>query len=76
MAEGGEEAGERLRRALGAARDCEVVAALELCADRKRCRHSRRGEDVVVGVGVSPQLDLLRHRGDANSECLCSPGLS
>jgi hypothetical protein len=80
LAERGEEAGERLRRALGAGRDSEVVAAPEACADLQRCRHPLGGEDVSVGVGVPPQLDLLGHPGDANSErsgwhfCVSCPG--
>jgi hypothetical protein len=68
LAERGEEAGERLRRALGAGRDRELVAASEACADLQRCRHALGGEDVFVGVGVPPELDLPTHLGDANSE--------
>jgi hypothetical protein len=68
LAERREEAGERLRRALGACRDREVVAAPEACPDLQRRRHALGGEDVLVGVGVSPELDLPAHLADASSD--------
>jgi hypothetical protein len=68
LAEGGDEAGQGLRRALCACRDPEVVAAAQARADLQRRRHAAGGEDVPVGVGVSPELDLLRHPCDASSE--------
>ena len=68
LAECGEEAGERLRRTLGAGRDREVVAAPKACPDLQCCRNALGSEDVVVGVGVPPELDLPTHLGDGNSE--------
>src|ERR671937_387348 len=44
LTERGEEAGERLRRALGAGRNRKVVAAAKAGADLKRCRHPLGGE--------------------------------
>jgi hypothetical protein len=44
-----------------------VIAAPEVGTDAQCCRHAIGGEDVLVGVGVSPELDLLAHVIDANS---------
>jgi putative pyruvate formate lyase activating enzyme len=60
-AERREETREGLRRALGAGRDGDVVTAAEACADRQRGSHTFGGENVAVGVGVPPELDLLAH---------------
>jgi hypothetical protein len=68
LAERREEAGECLRRALGAGRDRELVAAPETCPDLQRRRNALGGEDVLVGVRVPPELDLPAHLGDASSE--------
>ena len=67
LAERGNEAGQRLGRALGAARDREVVAAAKACANLECCLHSLGGKHVTVRVGVPPKLDLPTHVDDANS---------
>jgi hypothetical protein len=45
-----------------------VIAAPQACADLQRRRHALRGKKVAVGVGVTSELDLPAHLGDANSE--------
>ena len=73
LVERGEEAGERLRRALCTGRYCEVIAAAEAAADLQRCRYACGSEDVSVGVGVAPELDLLATRATLPA---CSPALA
>ena len=62
LCEGRQEAGKRLRRTLGAGRNSKVVVAAEARSNRQRGPYTFGGEDVTVGVGVPPKLDLLGHR--------------
>jgi hypothetical protein len=72
LAERSEEAGERLRRPLGARRGRDVIAAAQARPELKRRRHARGCEDVTIGVRVAPELDLPAHAADANSRDTCA----
>jgi hypothetical protein len=61
LAQHAREAGERLRRPLGAAGDQQLIPAGEPSADLERGAHPLVGQGVAVAVGVATQFDVARH---------------
>src|SRR5205823_8884889 len=68
LAERGEKAGERLGRTLRTRGDEQVVAAAQTRSDLGRRAHTLGRQDVPVGIGVPPQLDVSRHFSQSISE--------
>ncbi len=61
LAKGAEKTGERLSRTLRTRGDEQVVAAAQAPSDFGRRTHTLLRQDVPIGVGVPPQLNVSRH---------------